>query len=36
VRLDGEPVTDPSAEYPLGELKGKVLQVSRRRFLRLR
>jgi tyrosyl-tRNA synthetase len=36
VRLDGEPVTDPKAEYPLGELKGKVLQVSRRRFLRLR
>jgi tyrosyl-tRNA synthetase len=36
VRLDGEPVTDPTAEYPLGELKGKVLQVSRRRFLRLR
>ena len=36
VRLDGEPVTDPSAEYPVGELKGKVLQVSRRRFLRLR
>jgi tyrosyl-tRNA synthetase len=36
VRLDGEPVTDPSAEYLLEELKGKVLQVSRRRFLRLR
>jgi len=36
VRLDGEPVTDASVEYPLGELKGKVLQVSRRRFLRLR
>jgi tyrosyl-tRNA synthetase len=36
VRLDGEPVTDPSAEYPLEELTGKVLQVSRRRFLRLR
>ena len=36
VRLDGEPVTDPSAEYPVGELEGKVLQVSRRRFLRLR
>ena len=36
VRLDGEPVTDPSVEYPLGELKGKVLQVSRRRFLKLR
>jgi len=36
VRLDGEPVTDASVEYPLGELKGKVVQVSRRRFLRLR
>ena len=36
VRLDGEPVTDSSAEYPVGELQGKVLQVSRRRFLRLR
>jgi len=36
VRLDGEPVTDPAAEYPVAELKGKVLQVSRRRFLRLR
>jgi len=36
VRLDGEPVTDPQAEYPAEELKGKVLQVSRRRFVRLR
>jgi tyrosyl-tRNA synthetase len=36
VRLDGEAVTDPSAEYPVGELQGKVLQVSRRRFLKLR
>jgi tyrosyl-tRNA synthetase len=36
VRLDGEPVTDSAAEYPVAELKGKVLQVSRRRFLRLR
>src|SRR6266498_2956041 len=36
VRLDGEPVTDPTAKYPLGDLKGRVLQVSRRRFLRLR
>jgi tyrosyl-tRNA synthetase len=36
VRLDGQPVTDPEAEYPAEELRGKVLQVSRRRFLRLR
>ncbi len=36
VRLDGEPVADPNAEYSPEELKGKVLQVSRRRFVRLR
>ena len=36
VRLDGEPVTDPKREYPARELRGKVLQVSRRRFVRLR
>jgi tyrosyl-tRNA synthetase len=36
VRLDGEPVTDPKREYPAGDLRGKVLQVSRRRFVRLR
>jgi tyrosyl-tRNA synthetase len=36
VRLDGDPVTDPAAEYPAQELRGRVLQVSRRRFVRLR
>jgi tyrosyl-tRNA synthetase len=36
VRLGGETVTDPEAEYPAGELEGKVLQVGRRQFLRLR
>ncbi len=36
VRLDGEPVADANAVYPPEELKGKVLQVSRRRFVRLR
>ena len=36
VRLGGETVTDPEAEYPAEELEGKVLQVGRRQFLRLR
>ncbi|MGH2681601.1 MAG: tyrosine--tRNA ligase [Actinomycetota bacterium] len=36
VRLDGEPVTDPDAEFGPEELSGRVLQVGRRRFLRLR
>jgi tyrosyl-tRNA synthetase len=36
VRLDGEPVTDPKMEHPARDLRGKVLQVSRRRFVRLR
>jgi tyrosyl-tRNA synthetase len=35
VRLDGEPVTDPDAEFPPADLIGRVLQVGRRRFLRL-
>jgi tyrosyl-tRNA synthetase len=35
VRLDGEPVTDPDAEVGPEELAGRVLQVGRRRFLRL-
>ncbi len=36
VRLDGEPVTDPDAELPGEALRGRVLQVGRRRFVRLR
>ena len=36
VRLDGEPVTDPDAELAAADLIGKVLQVGRRRFVRLR
>jgi len=36
VRLDGELVTDPQMEYPARDLRGRVLQVSRRRFVRLR
>jgi tyrosyl-tRNA synthetase len=35
VRLDGEPVTDPDAEFPSADLVGRVIQVGRRRFLRL-
>jgi tyrosyl-tRNA synthetase len=36
VRLEGEPVTDPDAEFVRGDLVGRVLQVGRRRFVRLR
>jgi tyrosyl-tRNA synthetase len=35
VRLEGQPVNDPDAEFGLEELRGKVLQVGRRRFVRL-
>jgi len=35
VRIDGEPVTDADAEFPRGDLAGRVVQVGRRRFLRL-
>jgi tyrosyl-tRNA synthetase len=35
VRIDGEQVTDPSLEIAVAELPGKVLQVGRRKFLRL-
>jgi tyrosyl-tRNA synthetase len=35
VRLGGEPVTDPEREFEAEELGGKVLQVGRRRFVRL-
>jgi tyrosyl-tRNA synthetase len=35
VRIDGEPVTDTDAEFPRGDLAGRVVQVGRRRFLRL-
>ena len=35
VRLDGEALTDPTAEYPSTDLAGRVLQVGRRRFARL-
>ncbi len=36
VRLDGRPLTDPEGELPAEELRGRVLQVGRRRFVRLR
>jgi tyrosyl-tRNA synthetase len=35
VRIDGEPVTDPEAEVGVRGLRGKVLQVGRRRFVRV-
>ena len=36
VKIDGEPVTDPAFERPPHFYVGKVLQVGRRRFIRLR
>lgn len=36
VRLDGRPLLDPEAELGVEELRGRVLQVGRRRFVRLR
>ena len=35
VKLDGEPLTDPSAGFDRSDLAGKVLQVGRRRFAKL-
>jgi tyrosyl-tRNA synthetase len=35
VRLDGEPMEDPEAEFTREELVGRVLQIGRRRFVRL-
>jgi tyrosyl-tRNA synthetase len=35
VRIDGETLTDPDTERPVADLAGKVVQVGRRRFLRL-
>jgi tyrosyl-tRNA synthetase len=35
VRIDGEPVTDPDAELRGPDLVGRVVQVGRRRFVRL-
>ena len=36
VRLDGQTLGDPTAELPRNALAGKVLQVGKRRFARLR
>jgi tyrosyl-tRNA synthetase len=36
VKIDGEAVSDPDAEFARGELSGRVLQVGRRRFVKLR
>jgi tyrosyl-tRNA synthetase len=36
VRLEGQALTDPDAELRPEDLSGKVLQVGRRRFIRLR
>ncbi|HEY7667118.1 MAG TPA: tyrosine--tRNA ligase [Actinomycetota bacterium] len=36
IRIDGEVVTDPDREYGGDELRGRVLQSGRRRFVRLR
>ena len=36
VRLDGDPITDPETELAADDLRGRVLQVGRRRFVRLR
>ena len=36
VRLDGEPLDDPTAELTADALDGRVLQVGKRRFARLR
>jgi tyrosyl-tRNA synthetase len=36
VRLDGEPLANPDAEFVPEQLSGRVLQVGRRRFVRLR
>jgi tyrosyl-tRNA synthetase len=35
VRIDGTPATDPEAEFDPRELQGRVLQVGRRRFVRI-
>jgi tyrosyl-tRNA synthetase len=35
VRVDGRPVTDPDMEFSTADLSGRVLQVGRRRFLKL-
>jgi tyrosyl-tRNA synthetase len=35
VRIDGEPVDDPEAEFDASDLRGRVVQVGRRQFRRI-
>jgi tyrosyl-tRNA synthetase len=35
VRVDGDPVAPDRLEWPLGDLTGKVIQVGRRKFVRI-
>jgi tyrosyl-tRNA synthetase len=35
VRIDGEPVGDPELEVSVADLPGKVIQVGRRKFVRV-
>lgn len=35
VKLDGDPVADVDADLPLADLDGRVLQIGKRRFVRL-
>jgi tyrosyl-tRNA synthetase len=35
VRMDGESLGDPDAELAVEEIRGRVIQVGRRRFARL-
>jgi tyrosyl-tRNA synthetase len=35
VRLDGDPIKDPDASLPIDRLEGQVLQVGKKRFVRL-
>jgi tyrosyl-tRNA synthetase len=36
VKLDGEPVANGSLDVPVEEVAGKVLQLGKRRFARVR
>ena len=35
VRIDGEPVADPDADLSVDDLTGRILQIGRRRFVRI-
>ena len=36
VRLDGEPITNGSLDLPAADIDGRVLQLGKRRFARVR